>query len=770
MLRKLAALVVCTVSVVFAQSQPEPTQYDRHNIAQILGFEVRGLGDLPAGWVRGPLTAPETAVLEGDVVQSGSWAMRLERSAHVTGSTFSAIHSSIPIDFSGKQIELRGFLRTSDVLGLAGLWLREDGAAGVVQLDNMSRQQLNGTHDWQQFSVILPLDPSANRLVFGAMLVGSGTTWVDGLQLLVDGVPVAKAPERAPEQVETDRAFDQGSGIQLTTLTPLQIQNLAVLGRVWGFLKYHHPVVTAGKRRWDYDLFRLLPSVLAATNRAASNEVLANWINSLGPTDVCKDCVSLDPAGLKLKPEISWIDGTQYLGATLSSQLQNIYRNRVRNQQYYVSLAPQVGNPVFDHESAYESVRFPDAGYQLLALYRLWNIVEYWAPDRDVVGEDWPNVLSEFIPRSMLAKDKNSYSRETMALIAEIHDTHANLWSSLNLRPPVGTCRLPIDVRFIKGSAVVAGYTSEDPGKASALLRGDEIRIIDGIPVSKLVADWSSFYAASNYARRMRDMAANLTNGSCGPVHLEVRRKGATYPVAATRLDDSVAGSRSTTHDQPGPTFRMISKDIAYLKLSSVKSADIPKYIEEARGTRGLVVDIRNYPSNFVVFALGSLLVQQPTPFAKFSVGDLSNPGAFRIGQATTLTPAEPHYDGKIVVLVDESSLSQAEYTAMALQSAPRTVVVGSTTAGADGNVSGISLPGGLRTAISGLGVFYPDGSPSQRVGVRIDVEARPTIAGIRAGRDEVMEVAIRQIVPSLSRSEIEKLARADSTDSNSPR
>lgn len=52
------------------------------------------------------------------------------------------------------------------------------------------------------------------------------------------------------------------------------------------------------------------------------------------------------------------------------------------------------------------------------------------------------------------------------------------------------------------------------------------------------------------------------------------------------------------------------------------------------------------------------------------------------MGQAITLTPAEPHYDGKIVVLVDESSLSQAEYTAIALQSAPHTVVVGSTTAG----------------------------------------------------------------------------------------
>ena len=48
---------------------------------------------------------------------------------------------------------------------------------------------------------------------------------------------------------------------------------------------------------------------------------------------------------------------------------------------------------------------------------------------------------------------------------------------------------------------------------------------------------------------------------------------------------------------------------------------------------------------------------------------------------------------------------------------------------------------------ISGLGVFYPDGSPTQRVGVRRDVDGAPTIERIRAGRDEVLEVGIRQIL-----------------------
>jgi C-terminal processing protease CtpA/Prc len=162
------------------------------------------------------------------------------------------------------------------------------------------------------------------------------------------------------------------------------------------------------------------------------------------------------------------------------------------------------------------------------------------------------------------------------------------------------------------------------------------------------------------------------------------------------------------------------------------------------------------------VFALGSLLVDRPTPFARFTGGDLENPGAFHWSNPPlSLTPQQPHYAGKVVVLVDEVTQSQAEYTTMALRAGPRTTVVGSTTAGADGNVSDIPLPGGLRTMISGIGVFYPDKQPTQRVGIVPDVVVTPTIAGIRTGRDEILEEAIRQILgPKTPRERIAQLAR----------
>ena len=81
--------------------------------------------------------------------------------------------------------------------------------------------------------------------------------------------------------------------------------------------------------------------------------------------------------------------------------------------------------------------------------------------------------------------------------------------------------------------------------------------------------------------------------------------------------------------------------------------------------------------------------------------------------------------------------------------------------AGADGNVSPIALPGGLRTAISGIGVFYPDKRPTQRVGIIPDVTVRPTLAGVRAGRDEVLEVGLRQILgPDATDQEIRALSQ----------
>ena len=47
-------------------------------------------------------------------------------------------------------------------------------------------------------------------------------------------------------------------------------------------------------------------------------------------------------------------------------------------------------------------------------------------------------------------------------------------------------------------------------------------------------------------------------------------------------------------------------------------------------------------------------------------------------------------------------------------------------------------------TFITGHDVRFPDDSQLQRRGIQPDIRVSPTIAGIRAGRDEVLERALR--------------------------
>jgi len=714
------------------------------DLVPVLSFEAPPSEGRPGGWVGGPL---ETISLDDKIVHSGHGAVRIERNASSAGN-FSTITKSIPMDFSGSSLELRGYLRTERVSDFAGLWMREDGEQRGLAFDNMQNAQLKGTADWKEYTIKLPLVPEAKQLFFGFLLAGTGTGWADDLQLLVDGKPVWEAPHAEHPQTVFDRdhQFDNGSGIVLKgPLPPVEIDNLVLLGRVWGFLKYHHPRVTNGQIHWDYELFRVMPAIIDAPDHSAANTALARWIESIGPLAPCHACAKLDERDLHYPPDLNWISNRKLLGNDLSSRLEGVYRNREPGKQFYVSKVPGIGNPKFEHEFGYEASKVPDPGLQLLGLYRFWNIVEYWSPYRDLIGEDWIQVLAEFIPKVTLASDRDAYTREMMAMIARLRDGHANLWSSLQLRPPVGKCVLPVTLRFIEGRPVVSALMAQGQ-KESSLMLGDALKDLDGVPIAKLTDEWMPYYAASNDVVRLRDIANSMNRGECEAVTVGILRHGHELKLNVSRVPPA-SSSAGFTHDLPGPAFRLLSKDVAYLKLSAVKATDAAQYVNQAAGTKGFIIDIRNYPSEFVVFALGSLLVDKQTAFVRFTVGDLSNPGAFHWGSPLSLMPASPHYSGKVVILVDEVSMSQAEYTAMAFRSVSGAIVVGSTTAGADGNVSPFALPGGLQTMISGISVFYPDKAPTQQIGIVPNVEVKPTIAGIRAGRDEVLEEALRQVL-----------------------
>ncbi|HEX8349685.1 MAG TPA: S41 family peptidase, partial [Hymenobacter sp.] len=600
------------------------------------------------------------------------------------------------------------------------------------------------------------LREDAETIYFGGLLAGTGTAWFDDLQLTIDGKPLLQARTKSSIAANSypaakDTVFQRHSNLSLPAkLSQQEIENLAVLGRVWGFVKYYHPAVAAGNFNMDAELFRVLPSVLAAPNENTRSQLLSAWVTKFGSVPACKKCQEPPAEKVRLQPDLAWLTDKSQLSEALRTQLAYLRQNRNQAEHYYVGAAP-AGNAAFQHEAAYSNALTPDAGLRLLALYRYWNMVAYYFPYRYAIGEDWQQVLPEFIPKLASAGTAEQYRLTLLALIARIHDTHANIYQDQVLNDYYGALYAPARIRFVENQAVVTDYYNEELGKASGLQKGDIIEQIDGAPVSAVVKRLQPFAPASNEPTQLRNIASYLLlRGRREQLSLLVRRDGQELSLTVTRYPTNKLNFlliESGTPDPEANPWKLLPGNIGYLALGTTKVDKLPEIMQAAESTKGLIIDIRNYPATDVMYALSSYLLDKSAAFVQFSRPEVTYPGLFSVDSPLYVRPGKGKpYRGKVIILVNEITQSSAEFTTMALRATPNATVIGSTTAGADGNVSQIVLPGNIPTMITGLGIYYPDGRETQRIGIVPDIEVKPTIQGIKAGRDEVLERAVQLI------------------------
>lgn len=735
-------LTIFFVLTAFSQSENSPPEFN-------FGFEkVSSNEKLPDKWVQ--WGSGYSLKIDNTEKKGGNNSILIESPAEKTANSFGSVAYAIPANYLGKEIELRGFLKLKNVSdGFAGLLLRIDGDSGVLQFDNMQSRGLSGSADWTQYSIKLPLPEDARQIFIGVIMTGKGQLWVDDLQVLIDGKDITEAKTRPPVvyKAQKDKEFGTGSRINVVNLNKSKINDLAVLGKVWGFLKYYHPAVATGDYNWDYELFRVLPKILESKNQTERNTILSTWVESLGTFETAG---AEKPAieKVKLSPDLSWINN-QTLGDELAQQLSRVKNAKRENKNYYIGLFPGVGNPQFKNEEAYKSMTYPDVGFRLLSLYRYWNIIQYYFPNKHLIEENWNSVLAEFIPRFANAANELEYKKAALALIGRIHDTHANIWGKdETLEKYRGINSPAVGITFVEDKAVVTKYWDQALAEKSGLKIGDVIETINNRKVSDIVKERLDLTPASNHPTKLRDIARYLLQTNESFLTIKYKRGNVTkeiqiecYPKDKLKVNPGELFSKST------PAFKLIQPDIAYLYPGSLKRGEIAQIIPEIAKTKGLIVDLRSYPSDFIVFSLGEYLVPKPTSFVKFSSGNIATPGLFTLGDELKVGKENSdYYKGKVVILINEITQSQAEYTTMAFRTAPHATVIGSTTAGADGNVSQFFLPGGISTMISGIGVYYPDGKETQRIGIVPDVVVKPTIKGIAEGRDEPLEKAIEII------------------------
>lgn len=698
---------------------------------------------LPSGWIRWG-TADYSISIDSTDVFSGEHSVLISSTPASAEKSFGSIAYQLPTNFIAQNITLTGYIKTEDVKeGFAGLLLRIDGKERSLAFDNMQKQNIRGTIDWTQYEITLPFSREAQRIFVAGILTGKGKAWFDKFEISFDDKDISLATQITKEspKAELDKEFDNGSNLIIENITKFQLENLYKVGKVWGFLKYYHPQIAAGNFNWDYELIRMLHKVLDQTDTDSVNALLINQIDELG--DITLSDVAEENKDIKLNPPIQWINDTTLFGSKLSSKLNDIRDSQKSIEHYYVSLTPNVGNPIFTNENSYTNMNFDDDGIKIIGLFRYWNIIQYYFPYRNLIDENWDSVLMEFIPKIISADDELSYKLTLLELIGKVSDTHANIWQRDDVLENFRGLKAPPVEVIILDNEVVVSRLLNVPDKNIELQIGDIITMVDDVPVAELISDKIRYCPASNLPTKYRDVARKLLRTNDNSIKLTVKRGASSFNVdmKCSDYDPSIYYKNDIA------SHKIIKNNIGYIYPGSLEKGEIDSIMSKFQNTEGLIIDLRCYPSDFIVFSLGKYLMPRPTDFVKFTIGSLLNPGEFsykytlKVGESR-----EDFYKNKVIILVNEKTQSQAEYTTMALRVAPKAQVLGSTTAGADGNVSTIVLPGNVRTLISGIGVYYPDGTETQRVGIIPDIEIRPTINGIRNEEDELLNKAIEII------------------------
>jgi hypothetical protein len=397
--------------------------------------------------------------------------------------------------------------------------------------------------------------------------------------------------------------------------------------------------------------------------------------------------------------------------------------------------------PRFVADAAYADQRAPSLELRLLALYRVWNVIARFYPYLSLI-DDWEPVLAEFVPRFAAATTTDAYAAVLLELGTRVPDGHTFLSGHPSVaRLLRGEAALDVELRWIEGQAVVTAVTAP-AAQAAGLAVGDVVVAVDGEPMAARVARLLPYTSASTEATRYRNVMGYVLGGPAGDAVLTVED--------AKRARRELRIARSATWTPPPPPtglpYRRIGADLGYVSLSDLTIAQVGPMFAALADTKGIIFDMRGYPQGTAWAIAPRLNVRRATHGALFRrrFVDATAPPDLRFEFLQPLpTTTEPLYTGKTVMLIDDRTQSQAEHTGLFFSAAAGTKFIGTPSAGANGDVTTMVLPGGVVWMFSGHDVRHADGRQLQRVGLVPDVRIAPTLAGLRAGKDEVLDRAV---------------------------
>jgi carboxyl-terminal processing protease len=547
-------------------------------------------------------------------------------------------------------------------------------------------------------------------------------------------------------------------------------KRVKALIQVWGLVKYRSTNGAQGKFNADSTFLALVNKVKQADKNQFEALILALLKENPGKPQVNKP-LGDQRQSLTKNIAYSWTKHRVFTAAVKKELFALTITYHPNDEHYFIPKVYYEGK--IPHENTYLDYKFNDEAMNLLALAKAWNAIVYLFPYRYVMDQKWDVTLAKLIPVFSGIKSRAAYEKSILLLATALDDTHASgFLTQVKSKAEIFDLKYypPFVYKIYRNQLLITAFLNDSLAQRSALKVGDVIVSIGGIKTNEWLKQRASLLPASNQGvknRLLTSVDAYAFSALHQEIKVKVKRANRPFDLQLELLErnDKNTGlvvntyyKQKAAQDQLIKPYEDLPNDVALISAGYFFDKDLPKadelmnFSENLNKKKAIIFDMRKYPAapGLFYYYIPMALGKPAFKFAQYFGADLSNPGAFTkkddlaVFLSKDIKTTMPLYQGKIVILTNENTQSMGEwFTMMLRQINSNTVVIGSQTAGADGDLKYLNLPGGYEFLFTGNGIFYPNGKETQRVGILPDVRYRPSIAELLSTKDSQLEKAL---------------------------
>jgi C-terminal processing protease CtpA/Prc len=377
-----------------------------------------------------------------------------------------------------------------------------------------------------------------------------------------------------------------------------------------------------------------------------------------------------------------------------------------------------------------------DRTTRLAAVVVAWNVFQHFYPYFDVVKADWPAALRRALTTAATDADERTFALTLRRLLAELHDGHGAVMSR-----SAGVWSLPPFLwDWVEDQLVITRVAPSE----TRLKPGDVIIKVNGLPAAEALAKVEEIESsATPQFRRYRGLISLARGQKDTTLELEVKpAAGAPYTAKFKRT----ASFGELKEPRPDKVAE-IKPGIWYVDLDRILDPDFNEALPKLEKAKGIIFDLRGYPMGST--APISHLTDKPVTCAQWHIPITLYPDRNKVTYSFSnwkVQPQEPRFQAKVAFLTDGRAISYAETYLGIIEHYHLADIVGGPTAGTNGNVNPVRLPGGYSVMWTAMRVLKHDGSQHHGIGIQPTVRASRTIRGVRAGEDEVLAKGVELV------------------------